>query len=346
MEKSISVEEAAKYGIVAPLARRWVSKEDPASIAGCAQDAALLTEPNTTVPAEFLYYLDPKVIDILFAPRRAREFYKEVKKGDWTTSYMKFRQAEMTGEIASYSDYGQSGMSGVNYNWPTREQYRFQTIIQYGDLEVAMSAEAKLSLAADKQRSAANTIDMAANRFYFFGVKDREIYGLFNDPNLNPAIVATSITPPGGGAATTKWADKDTLQIYEDVLKAFGQLQTQSQSIITRDTELIMGVPPEQAVMLGKATNFNISVEDMLNKYFRKIRTVVVPELSTYNGGDTLILIASSLKDQDTGELGFGEKFRVGRVVPELSAFRQKFSATTYGAITYMPVGVVTMTGI
>ena len=70
-------EQARRYGFVFPHARMWATPENRARI---AQDAALITTPNTTVPAELLAYIDPMVIEILTAPRRAREIFGEEKK--------------------------------------------------------------------------------------------------------------------------------------------------------------------------------------------------------------------------------------------------------------------------
>ena len=72
-------EQAKRYGFIFPGARMWATPENRARI---AQDAALITTPNTTVPAELLAYIDPMVIEILTAPRRAREIFGEEKKGD------------------------------------------------------------------------------------------------------------------------------------------------------------------------------------------------------------------------------------------------------------------------
>ena len=94
-------EQAKRYGFIFPGARMWATPENRARI---AQDAALITTPNTTVPAELLAYIDPMVIEILTAPRRAREIFGEEKKGDWTTPYMKWRVDEMTGKTEPYSD--------------------------------------------------------------------------------------------------------------------------------------------------------------------------------------------------------------------------------------------------
>lgn len=332
-------EQARRYGFVFPHARMWATSENRARI---AQDAALITTPNTTVPAELLAYIDPMVIEILTAPRRAREIFGEEKKGDWTTPYMKWRVDEMTGKTEPYSDYANGTTSGVNSEWQTRVQYVFQTSITYGDFEVDMSSTAKVNLAASKQRAAANVIDIDQNRFYLLGVAGKEIYGILNDPNL-PAAIPAGAT---GTGSSTKWADKTTVQIYNDVLALFAQLSEQSSGLIDKDTPLKLCLSPELSVRLGAATDFNVSVLDMLKRYFSRIDIVTVPELHSMTAGETMFLIAPEVNGQRSGTLAFGEKMRAGRVVPDLSSFRQKFVGTTYGGIVLMPFAFAQMTGM
>lgn len=332
-------EQAAQYGFVFPNARMWLSPENRARI---AEDAALVTTPNTTVPAELLAYIDPMVIEIMTAPRRAREIFGEEKKGDWTTPYAKWRADEMTGRTEPYSDYANGTTSGVNSEWQTRPQYIFQTSITYGDLEVAMSSAAKVNLAASKQRAAANVIDIDQNRFYLLGVAGKEIYGILNDPNLPDAITAGAT----GTGSSTKWADKTTTQIYNDILALFAELSSQSSGLIDRDTPLKLCLSPEMAVRLGAATDFNVSVLDMLTRYFSNIRIVTVPELHSMTAGETVFLIAPEVNGQKSGLLAFGEKIRALRVIPDMSSFRQKYVGTTYGGIVLMPFAFAQMTGM
>lgn len=332
-------EQARRYGFVFPGARMWLTPENKARI---AQDAALVTTPNTTVPAELLAYIDPMVIEIMTAPRRAREIFNEEKKGDWTTPYAKWRVDEMTGRTEPYSDYANATTSGINSEWQTRPQYVFQTTITYGDLEVAMSSVAKVNLAASKQRAAANVIDIDQNRFYLLGVADKEIYGILNDPNLPDAITAA----PSGTGSSTKWADKTTTQIYNDILALFAELSSQSNGLIDRDTPLKLCLSPEMAVRLGAATDFNVSVLDMLTRYFSSISIVTVPELHSMTAGETVFLIAPEVNGQKSGVLAFGDKMIAGRVVPDLSSLRQKFVGTTYGGIVLMPFAFAQMTGM
>ena len=332
-------EQAAAFGFVFPGARMWASRENMARI---AQDAALITTPNTTVPAEFLAYIDPMVIEILTAPRRAREIFSEEKKGDWTTPYAKWRMDEITGSTQPYSDYANGTTSGVNSEWQTRPQYVFQTSITYGDLEVAMSSAVKVNLATSKQRAAARVIDIDQNRFYLLGVAGREIYGILNDPNL-PASIPAGATGTGG---STKWADKTTTQIYNDILALFAQLTEQTRGLIDRDTPLKLCLSPEMSVRLGAATDFNVSVLDMLKKYFSRLDIVVLPELHSATAGETVLLVAPEVAGQKTGLLAFGEKIRAGRIVPDMSSFRQKFIGSTYGGIVLQPYAFASMTGM
>jgi len=337
MDKQLTFAQAAAYGFTFPGAREWYSKE---RLAQLAQDAALITMPNTSVPVELLAYIDPAVITILTAPLMAREIFTEEKWGDWTTPYAKWRVDEPVGRTQAYSDFSDAGVSDVNSVWPTRAQYVFQTIIKYGDREVATASMAKLELAAAKQRSAATILDIDANMFYLLGVAGMEIYGVLNDPNTPPAITPASV----GGS--TAWAGKSTQQRYDDILALFGQLVSQSRGRVLRNSPLKLLLSPEMEVMLGAATDFNVSVLDMISRYFTDLKIISVPQLSSPLAGQTMMMIAGEVAAMKTGTLGYGEKIRALRIVPELSSLKQKWVCSTYGGIVKMPFAVAQMIGI
>lgn len=330
-----------QYGIVfdtgAPI--RGILAND--SIDQLANDAAMVTAANSGIPVEFTSYIDPMVIPILTATRGAREIFGEAKKGDWTTSYARFQTSEITGEVEAYTDYGQGGASDVNPTFPVRTQYIYQTNIRYGDREVDVASRARLQLAADKQRAAATVIDIASNKFALYGVAGLEIYGLLNDPNL-PADVSTL----PNAASKTLWADKSTKEIYEDVLYLFGKMADRGAGHIDANTELVLATSPATQVQLGKATDFNISARQMLETYFPKIRFVVLPELATATGGTSILLVAPTIEGLPTAQIGFSEKFRAMRLIPESSSFHQKFVGSSYGTIIYRPFAIGTMTGV
>lgn len=308
----------------------------------CAQDAAMVTTPNAGVPVEYTAYLDPMVIEILTAVRNARALFGEVKKGDWTTPYAKFRTTEMVGETGPYADYNAGPTSDVNYTFPNREQYLFQTTVQYGDYEQAVSSAARLNLASDKQKSAAKTIDVDANKFYLYGVAGRGIYGALNDPNLPAALVATN-----GASGSATWAKKTTNEIYKDVLDMFKTLVKNSGGNISIDSKLILAVSPDNMVDLATSTEYNVSVKDMLDKYFGNNLTYVqIPELRSLTTGNMAYMVCPNVDGTPTGEYGFSIKFQAGRVIPKESSYTQKFVSSTYGCVIYRPFAVATMTGI
>lgn len=311
------------------------------SIDQLANDAAMVTAANSGVPVEFTSYIDPMVIPILTATRGAREIFGEAKKGDWTTSYARFQTSEITGEVEAYTDYGQGGASDVNPTFPVRTQYIYQTNIRYGDREVDVASRARLQLAADKQRAAATVIDIASNKFALYGVAGLEIYGLLNDPNL-PA----DVSPLPNADSKTLWAEKSTKEIYEDVLYLFGKMADRGAGHIDANTELVLATSPATQVQLGKATDFNISARQMLETYFPKIRFVALPELATATSGTSILLVAPTIEGLPTAQIGFSEKFRAMRLIPESSSFHQKFVGSSYGTIIYRPFAIGKMTGV
>ena len=327
-----------QYGIVfdtgAPI--RGILAND--SIDQLANDAAMVTAANSGIPVEFTSYIDPMVIPILTATRGAREIFGEAKKGDWTTSYARFQTSEITGEVEAYTDYGQGGASDVNPTFPVRTQYIYQTNIRYGDREVDVASRARLQLGGDKQRA---VIDIASNKFALYGVAGLEIYGLLNDPNLPAAV-----SPLPNADSKTLWAEKSTKEIYEDVLYLFGQMADRGAGHIDANTELVLATSPATQVQLGKATDFNISARQMLETYFPKIRFVAFPELATATGGTSILLVAPTIEGLPTAQIGFSEKFRAMRLIPESSSFHQKFVGSSYGTIIYRPFAIGKMTGV
>lgn len=323
-------------GFVFDGARQWITSGNMRTL---AMDAAMVTTPNTGVPVELTAYIDPKVVEILTAPRRAREIYKEEKKGSWTTPYAKWRVEEITGASAPYSDYNEGVASDVNQTWAKREQYLYQTLITYGDLEQALSAEARINLAASKQKAAATVLDIDANKFYLLGVDGKNIYGILNDPDLPDAI--TPIDVDGNLA----WESKDTVDIYNDILKLFAELQSQSLGLIDESTELVLCISPTMNRFLGSATEHNISVRDMVNKFLPNLRVCTLPECTT-DSGEKIFLFAPEVAGQETGFLGFGDKIVAGRIIPGVSSYKQKFVAGTYGGIITHHFAVASMTGI
>lgn len=337
---------AAKHGIHFPQAQfvigRAMDSSQKALLAKRAMDAALSSAANAGVPADFLLYYDNIVIEHLTAERSGREMFSEVKKGDWTTDSIRFRYNERTGTVEAYSDYGQGGVSGSNDEWVTRGMYVFQTSIHYGDREVAVSGAARVNLVSDKQASAAETLDIAMNQFYLFGVEGQKIYGSLNDPNLPAAI-----TPdPEPVTNYLEWDQKGPTAVYHDVLKIFRDLVRRTKGLVNANTPLILAVSPEAAVAFGNDNEYGKQVMERLDKYFKNLTIISVPELYNDTTGNTVMMYPKSLGGNPVGEMSYGDKMRQGRLVPYLSSFAQKFVASTSGFIGYQPMGISTMIGV
>lgn len=301
------------------------------------QDAAI-TAANSGVPAIYTTFIDPMIVEILTAPINARKIFGEVKKGDWTTHSAMFRTVEAMGETTVYSDYGNGAMADVNITWPQRDNFIGQTHITYGQREMAVTGKAAIQLASEKQKSAALTIDKAMNKINLYGVEGKNIYGLLNDPNIPDALTPASI----GGV--TLWKNKTTQQVYEDILTMAAKLFEKSQGLLDESSPLVLAIPPELNVVLGKATDFNINVKKMLNDYFSSIEFVTLPELKG-ESMNTVILTAKEIEGQPVAQFGFSEKMRAFPLIPSTSSFTQKFCYGSYGCIIFRPFAICMMEG-
>lgn len=319
--------------------RKWIDVKNgviPVS------DAALITTPNSTVPAEFTSYLSTEVVNILTAPRVATQIFPEIKYGDWTTSNYQYEVQEFTGETEPYADFADAGMSDVNREWVKREQYVFQTNITIGDREAAISGATRLNLIAAKQESAANTIAMDLNRFQMLGVSEMDLYGILNDPNRPAAIAAA----PTGTGNSTLWADKPMLMIYQDIIDLFQELAVASMGWISPTDPLKLLLSPQANVQLARATDYNTSVMDLTNKYLTNLSTVIVPELHSATAGETIMMIAPTVNGQQTGRLPISERYRSNEMVRGMSSVAQKVFAGMYGVEIRIGFGIATMTDI
>ena len=336
MINSATLEQMRNAGIIFDGAEHFITEDNRNML---AQDA-MITAPNAGVPAVFTSYVDSKIIEILLAPKRSREILPEAKKGDWTNDFAIFRTVEATGTVTPYSDYGNGASADVNIGFPTREQFIGQTTITYGDLEQERTARAMLDLVSRKQISAATIIDTAENKINLLGVEGMEIYGLINDPNIPAALTPAEVD------SQTAWTEKNTQAIYDDILSLYGQIISASKGNVSQNDSFALCVSPTASVLLGKATDFNVSVKKMLLDYAPNTKIVVLPELESKTSGDSVMLVAQKVMGNDAGQFGYSEKIRAMRLIPKTSSYEQKFAFGTYGCVLYYPFAVAKMTGV
>lgn len=322
-----------------------------------AMDAqpVLQTAPSGGIPALLTTTIDPNVIRVRFSPTKAAEILGEQQKGDWRQDTIAFGVIEHTGEVSSYGDYANNGSVNANMNWPQRQLYRYQTISEYGELEVERAGLAGINLVAEKDAAAATVMGRFENTVAFFGIAGLQTYGITNDPALGPAL--TPATKAAGGTTwfTTGGAPNATAnEVYNDFLSMFAQLVNQTAGLVEATDRLVWTLSPPQAVALGFINQYNVKVREAIQAEFPNLRIVTAVQYGKQSAqnpmglsaGNMTQLIAETIDGQETGFSAYAEKMRTHNVVPDLSSWKKKWSGATWGAVMKLPYAVVSMVGI
>lgn len=302
----------------------------------------LITVSNAGIPSYLANYLDPKVIEVLTTPNKAAEIMGEVKKGNWTTRTTTFSMVESAGEVSTYGDWNNNGTTSVNTQFPERQSYHYQTITQWGEKQLEEADLARIDYASRLNIASAINLDKFQNNSYFFGIGGLQNYGLLNDPSLSPAL-----TPVVKAATGTGWALATANEIFTDIQSLYAQLaNTQTNGLITRSDKFKLSLSPGSEVYLLNTNSFGISVEDLIKKAFPRLSVVSAPQYTSAAGLNTAQLICEEVDGQEVGYCAFTEKMRAHAIIRDLSAFKQKKSQGTWGAIIFLPLAVASMVGI
>jgi hypothetical protein len=321
-----------------------------------AMDAqpALSTVPNAGIPSYLTMYVDPTIIEILFAPTKAAEIFGEVRRGTWEDQTAMFPVVEHTGEVASYGDYSENGVAGANTNFEQRQAYLFQTIMEWGELEESRAGRAKIAWANEIKKAAMSRLNRFSNKSYFFGIAGLQNFGLLNDPALSASLTPGPKAAGNGNVWTFNGGINATAnEVYADIQALFLQLVSQTQGLVEKGDKLTLSLSPDSAVALTATNTFNVNVEDLLKKNFPRLEVKSAVQYGATSASNTeglasnfVQLIADELEGQDTGYCAYNEKARMHRVVMKESSVRQKVTSGTFGSIIRMPIGISSMAGI
>lgn len=337
---------ARDWGIVLS-AQDYMPAEYKGSFSG-ALDAqpALVTTGNAGIPAWMTTYVDPEVIRILQSPNKGASILGEKKQGDWTTQTAMFLVIENTGEVSTYGDYSTNGKSDTNVNFPQRQSYLFQTILEYGDLEIERAGEARLNWVSEKQASAALTLDKFQDYTYHNGVANLQNYGLLNDPSLS-APISPNQKAAGGSVwiEATGAINATANEVYADIQLMFYRLVRQTDGRTETTDKLTLVMSPGAAVAMTATNSFGITVGDLIKKNFPSLEIKTSPRYATA-AGNLVQMIAGSFDGHDVGFCAFNEKMRDHAIVRDLSSIKQKKTSGTWGAIIRYPVAITQMLGV
>lgn len=333
----------------------WKENFELAMDQGLGMDAQpqTTTSLNTGIPVWLSTLIDPTVYEILFSPLRAADILGEVKKGDWTLNSVMFPTAEHTGETSAYDDYSNNGSVSTNVNFPSRQPFLYQTIMQYGDRELDIAGLAKINWVSELNAAAAWALNRYQNQTYFFGVQNLQNYGILNDPNLTAAL-----TPGPKAYGNNQWITNGIItatpnEIYLDIQSLVIQLITQSGGNINQESKFVLALSPVSKFAITATNSFDVNVSDLLKQIpnLKIIDAIQYQAQSASNpqgivGGNFMQLICTEVRGQQTGFCAFNEKMRAHRLIPDLSSWKQKLSGGTMGAIIRQPFAFSSMIGV
>lgn len=344
--------KAKEFGFVSP--KGFMAFDSVGDAVKLNKDKTLrmLSDSNSIgYPVSAFSYLSPEIVPILLSARNATKLGREVKTGVWTDDYMQFPVEEYAGNVTPYNDYQNGVTTDVNYEFPVREQLRFQTTLTFGDLEAEKASSAKIGLINAKQRASAEIIAQESNRFYLYGVQGKKIYGLLNDPNLNATISPVNIAPVGQTGITT-WTDKMSSQpstfaniAYNDINTLWTELCSKNGGNIDANTPMILALSNKMLPFLNAPNSFGLTASKMIKDNFPNIEIIALPELST-SAGERVLLEVSELMGVSTVDCCYSDKYRLGRLIAKTSSYEQKAISTTWGAVVKRPSLIATMLGI
>lgn len=293
----------------------------------------LITTSNSGIPAYLSTFVDPEIIEVALSPMRATQILDEVQKGNWLTTSAVFPIVESTGQTSTYGDYNNTGSSDANANFPARQPYHYQVITQWGQKELAQAGLAKLDWAQQKSVAGIKVLNKFQNQSYFYGISGLQNYGILNDPNLSAAL-----TP------TAAWSGTTPDNIYADVVRLYGKLQIQLNGLIDMTSPMKLVLSTTNSVNLNKTNTYNVNVYDQIKKNFPNMIVMFAPEYTT-TGGELVQLFATDVEGRKVGNCAYTEKLRVHNTVVEMSAYKQKKSQGTYGAVIKFPAAIAQMLG-
>lgn len=343
------------WGIDFPEAQAFCRPEWKQNIE-LAMDAqpSLVTVPNSGIPAYMTFFTDPDVLRVLTAPNEGAEIFGEKQKGEWTSTTLIFPVVERTYEVSSYGDYNNNGRAGINTNFPERQPYLYQTVCEYGELEIERAGLAKIGFVAEQKEAAIDGLNKFQNLTYFRGVAGLQNYGALNDPSLyaalTPALKAWGGTAWMNGTVVAATAN----EIFADIQSLVIQLINQSAGRINLKSKFVLAMSPAREGALTATNSFNVNVSDLLKKNFSgmEIKTAIqYGALSAQNPqgnalGEMMQLYCPDAGGQDSGYASFNMKLRAGPVVRELSSYKQKLSQGTNGFILRQPFAMAQMVGL
>ena len=317
-----------------------------------AMDAltATTTSGSITTPVQFLQSWLPGFVKVTTAARKIDELTGILTQGSWEDEEIVQGIMEVTGTAVPYGDYTNTTQASWNTNFERRTIVRFEEGMRVGSLEEARASKMRVNSADGKREGAALALEIQRNRIGFNGYNsgNNRTYGILNDPNL-PAYADVA----AGASTSTLWSTKTFLEITADIREMASTLASQSGGIIDPfNDNITIAIPTTHASYLSVTSDFGVSVQDWINKTYKSMRVVIIPEFVAANGGANVIyMFAESVNDNSTdGGRTFVQvvpaKFQVLGVAKLAKGYEEAYTNATAGIMCKRPFAVVRRSAI
>lgn len=351
----------AAAGLILPPGQRMLLPDDweknPSVYdAVMGMDAAMVTEPNAAIPSILTTTIAPDIIRVVFAPLAMADIMGgEQKRGNWLSETELFPVVEAVGEVSSYGDFSNNGNTGINFNYPSFQNYLFQTFVNYGERETERAGLLNINYVTELQTAAAMLLNRFSNLTYAYGLAGLQNYGILNNPYLaaymSPAVKAwggTTWFNNGSPAATAN-------EVYNDILAVVEQIIVNTNGAIDMDADMTLVLAPGSALATKFTNAFGVSVALLLKEGFPNMKIKIAPQYgqrttSNTQGysvtGNVFQIIVNTVDGQKVAYPAFSEKLRAHKLIPKASSWEQKFTSGTWGTILRLPFAIGGMIGV
>jgi hypothetical protein len=316
----------------------------------------LSTDPNAALPWMLTSAIDPEIIRILFSPLDFADILTERKAGTWTEQTHFFPVVETTGEVSTYDDFNNNGRAGANFNYPQLQSYLFQTILQYGELQIDRAGLAKINWVSELGLAAADLLNRSQNLTYAYGVQGLQNYGILNSPYISAALTPATKAWGGTGWFNAGSPAATANEVYNDIVALVTQLVAQTNGTLDIKGPMTLALSPQSEIALTFTNSFGVNVSGLLQKNYPNMKVKTAPQYgqqTTPNNtqgfspaGNYMQIIATKVQGQTVAYAAYNEKLRTHKIVPDLSSWKQKQTSGTWGTVIRSPIGIASMLGI
>ncbi len=312
-------------------------------------DTAVFNPASSGAPLPLLTIWTNKQIHQIFKAMKLKALAGDFQQGTFGVRQIKVPVIGAVGSVVPYDDLSMNGDNDYNVTYVTRNIAYFETSLNYGELEIAEWSLSKLD-AVGMKRNARDTVTIPQfqNDLGFNGysaVSYPAIYGILNEPDLNPFITLPADgTIPGTTTKTTAWSGKDYSQILRDIQLLWNDVLLRSLGKVDTNSKAKLCYPPSVEAALLTSTVFGITVKEQLKKQYPGLEFVSVPnfEASLNSSNQTVVMLL--LENPATGEMPFQElftiKYMAHRPVPMASSMAEKVSMGLGGVMLFYPLYV------